>query len=64
MDPVPPMTRPDDPDEQETIRRRDEAVRRALNTPPQPHKPSEKTKLSPAKRTVGKGRASVGKSKD
>jgi len=47
----------------EAAKRRDKALRRALNTPPQPHKDSGKLKKSPAKRTAGQGRARVGKSK-
>jgi hypothetical protein len=33
--------------ETETIRRRDEAVRRALNTPPKPYKDSKVGKVKP-----------------
>jgi hypothetical protein len=53
---------------EEIERRRDDAVRRALNTPPQPHKTplsgktdSKVSRPQPTKRTVGEGRARVGK---
>jgi hypothetical protein len=34
---------------EETARRRDEALKRALNTPPKPHKPKPSTKEGKAK---------------
>jgi hypothetical protein len=55
------MTGNDQLDERETARRRDDALRRALNTPPQPRKPKPKKDESPAKRPTDKGRARVGK---
>ncbi len=43
-------------DEREIERRRDDAVRRALSTPPQPKKAMKKTTKSGAKKNAAKGR--------
>jgi len=37
-------TEPDELTEEETVKRRDKALKRALNTPPKPHKQSDKPK--------------------
>jgi len=42
--------------EQEAARRRDNALRRALSTPPKPHKPTVKKKASPKVRSRNKVR--------
>jgi hypothetical protein len=48
--------------EEEIARRRDEAIRRAMNTPPHPRTGGSDSK-GQKKRTVGKGRARVGKAR-
>ena len=49
--------------EKEVARRRDEGLKRALNTPPQPRKGGKDNTPKSQKRTAGKGRARVGKSR-
>jgi len=45
--------------EEEVVRRRDEALRRALNTPHKPHKPIKDSGKSPAKRGRSRKREPV-----
>ena len=55
---------PDDTDqltEAEAAARRDDAVRRALDTPYKPQGALKKAKANPPKRTTGKGRARIGR---
>jgi hypothetical protein len=42
-------------EDRETERRRDEALRRAMSTPPKPHKPIEKKRATKKRKSDGSG---------